>query len=287
MAILLSDATRKWPLSQSLGWGQFARPVAATAGYPLAVKLCRFDLASAPGRPRSGIVYGGKIYETDGTNPIGIHDWNDVSLLAPIGRPPSVRLFEPGLPLSFRYLNPGALHGPSTILKKPASMDRLSFLPCAALVVASNAAEVNPDRAEEVLLGLSLAMVLVNQADTEDRQSARHYDAGIVLGPVITTPDEVEEAVEMRADGKTYRLTVSVRINGEEKQTFSLADLAASVSGALSHCSESCPLAQGDLVLLQSPEPFDASRQIGRYLERGDEIQLVCDRLGALSASIA
>lgn len=257
------------------------------AGYPLGVKLCRFELASAPGYPRSGIVYGGKIYETDGTNPIAIHEWNEVRLLAPIGRPPSIRLFEHGLPLTFRYLNPGVLHGPSSILKKPSRTERLSFLPCLALVAASNAAEINPDRAEEILLGMSLAVVMVDETQSEDRLSARHYDPGIALGPAITTPDEVEEEIEFRADGKTYRLTVSVRINGEEKVTFNVAELASSVAGILSHCSESCPLVPGDVILLQSPDRFSVSGQIGRYLDRGDEIQLVCDRLGVLSASVA
>ncbi len=251
------------------------------------MKLCRFDLASAPGYPRSGIVYGGKIYETDGTNPIAIHEWNDVHLLAPIGRPPSVRLFEHGLPLSFRYLNPSILFGPSTILKKPTTMERLSFLPCIALSAASNAAEIDQEKSEEVLLGLSLAVVLVNDVESGDSSSARYFDAGIVLGPAITTPDEVEEDIELRADGKTYRLTVSVRINGEEKSAFNVAELCASVAGALSHCSESCSLVPGDVLLMQSPDDFNVSKLIGRYLERGDEIQLVCDRLGALSASIA
>lgn len=166
-------------------------------------------------------------------------------------------------------------------------MERLSFLPCVALVAASNAAELNQDKAEEVLLGLSLASVFVNNVDSEDRLSGRYYDAGIVLGPAITTPDEVEEDIELRSDGKTYRLTVSVRINGEEKKTFNVAELATSMSGALSHCSESCALVPGDVILLQAPDQFDICGQIGRFLERGDEIQLVCDRLGALSVSIA
>lgn len=227
------------------------------------------------------------MYETDGTNPIAIHEWNEVHLLAPVGRPPSVRLFEYGLPLSFRYLNPSVIFGPSSILKKPSTMERLSFLPCVALVAASNAAELNQDKAEEVLLGLSLASVFVNNVDSEDRLSGRYYDAGIVLGPAITTPDEVEEDIELRSDGKTYRLTVSVRINGEEKKTFNVAELATSMSGALSHCSESCALVPGDVILLQAPDQFDICGQIGRFLERGDEIQLVCDRLGALSVSIA
>lgn len=166
-------------------------------------------------------------------------------------------------------------------------MERLSFVPCVALVAAANAAEIDQEKSEEVLLGLSLALVLTNTVETDDKYSARYYDAGIVLGPAITTPDEVEEDIELRPDGKTYRLTVSVRVNGEEKLSFNVADLAAGVAGALSHCSESCSLVPGDVVLMQSPAQFDINKLIGRYLERGDEIQLVCDRLGALSASIA
>ena len=251
------------------------------------MKLCRFDLASEPGSPRSGIVYGGKIYETDGSNPIAIHEWNEVHLLSPIGRPPSVRLFEANEPLSFRYLNPSILFGPSSILKKPPTMERLSFLPCVAIMAAATASEVSTDTSEEVLLGLSLAIVLVNENEGEDRQSARYFDAGIILGPAITTPDELEEDIELRADGKTYRLTVSVRINGEERSTWNVAELCTSVTRSLSHCSESCTLVPGDVVILQSPEMFSINSSLGRFLERGDEVQLVCDRLGALSISIA
>jgi len=87
-------------------------------------ELCRFELISSPTHPRSGIVYGSKVYETDGSNPIGTYEWSEVRLLAPVGMPPSVRLFdatdeesdwslaeENPLP-SFQYLNPRSMIGP-------------------------------------------------------------------------------------------------------------------------------------------------------------------------------
>jgi hypothetical protein len=68
------------------------------------VKLCRFEPLGVPGTVHSGIVHGGKVYETDGTNPVAVHEAGDVRLLSPVGRPPSIRLFSAVRPAYMEWI---------------------------------------------------------------------------------------------------------------------------------------------------------------------------------------
>src|SRR5579885_1938192 len=116
-----------------------------------AVKLCRFELLSSPGDVKTGIVHGGKIYETDGSNPIAIHEAADVRPLPPVGLPPALRFFRfsdstlgtesDALPLSF-YGNPGSLIGPSQIVPRLDLTAELDYEPYVAVVIAQNGTHI-------------------------------------------------------------------------------------------------------------------------------------------------
>jgi len=256
------------------------------------VKLCRFEIASHPGEPRSGFLHGSKVYETDGAEASAVHDWTDLIPLSPIGRPPSIRLFttldapggfsSPEAPLlPFQYLNPSALIAPSRELERPAFAVRLAMEPCLAAVVASPARDVSPEEAEDLLLGITIANCFVaHEWDGVDR-SARARDVAVAFGPFLTTPDELMEVA--RDPGTSlYELRGVVRVNAQEVGEFDLGDLKHSLAEYASHAAESCALAEGDVLLvgpLWSPE-----RPLS--LEPADEVQVFIDRLGTLATRI-
>lgn len=238
----------------------------------------------------SGFLHDNKVYETDGAQPTAVHDWTDLIPLTPVGRPPSVRLFEvddlaPGFSsmdapsVSFRYLNPTSLIAPSRELTKPGFTDALGAMPCLAAVVASSGRSVEPAEAEEMVLGYSLATCFVAQ---DCLPGARAYDVAVACGPFLTTPEEMEESSVPGEFGPSLQLRGTVRINSEIVGEIDLSRLPVSFSHLLSQASESCALAEGDLVLvgpLWTPET-------SLSLEPFDELHVFVDRLGTLATRI-
>ena len=117
------------------------------------------------------------------------------------------------------------------------------------------------------------------------RYSARRRDMGTAVGPAITTPDELEEAIIQVDSGKRYRLELSARVDGNEVCTWDLADLPVTLAEVVSFAGESCALQAGDLLCVALP--MRAGARPLPNLDRGDEVQLVCDRLGALTTVVA
>lgn len=251
------------------------------------MKLCRFELIAEPGRARSGIVYGPKVYETDGANPIGVHEWSDVRLLAPIGQPSSIRLFSPpaegaewehgaDVPCPpFQYLNPASLVDPGFAVQIPSFAKSFQADACLALVIAGSGWNVPVAEADGLVLGLSLACSFYVPGET----AGRARDAGFALGPAITTPDELDDAVTEDERGRRYRFPVSFKVNNEVISTIDLSRLPNTFAEVLSFASESCPLHQGDIVAI-------SLGAVERPLEAGDQVQAVCEKLGTLTARI-
>lgn len=250
------------------------------------MKLCRFDLASSPGTPRSGIVHGGKVYETDGTNPVDVHDWTDAHLLAPVGQPSSFRLFT-SLPATqdreafdFRYLNPGVLVGPhGTIAKTEAT--ELACLPCLAVVVAGSGANVPVAEADGLVLGITLVNVFYQPSEVgPEGLPAWAFDAGSAVGPALTTPDELDDSVIDETNGRKYEMDISLSLNGDEVFRTNVAKMGATLAELLSYASLTCRIRQGDLLAVALTDA-PAER-----LKSGDQVRLVSNKLGTLVTNL-
>ena len=134
------------------------------------VKLCRFELLAVPGEVKTGIVHNGKIYETDGTNPIAVHEAADVRPLPPVGVPPTIRFFrisdaemaiDPETQPLYFYGNPGVLIGASQIVSMPDITGELDYEPYIAAVVAQEGLVIPVDEADGYILGYTILNVLV------------------------------------------------------------------------------------------------------------------------------
>lgn len=266
------------------------------------MKLCRFELRNAPGVVRSGMVYGGKVYETDGSEAVAIHEVSDTRLLSPVGFSPSIRLFEPdsrpgdwsgmaegraaSLDLPFTYLNSSVLVGPQTELLACHASDEINVKPCLAAVIAGAASLLTPEESDGIILGLSLAMVFY-AADLDRMERvrglppARSHDVGISFGPVITTPEELDQTVIEDPNGRRYNMTFSLQINEDEVARYDTSEISFVLAEAVSFASSTCPVRSGDLLLVNLGAP-----ELARPLQSGDEVRLVSDRLGMLATRV-
>ncbi|HMS56592.1 MAG TPA: fumarylacetoacetate hydrolase family protein [Fimbriimonadaceae bacterium] len=227
------------------------------------MKLCRFELLAEPGRSRSGFAFQGKVYETDGQQPIGIHEPGDVRLLAPV-LAGSIRIFSGD---SFTYLNPASAVGTGEPVL--GRLDReLSCRPCLVAVIASHGRNVEVEVADDIVLGLTLGVHYFFGEGT----TASDADAGFAFGPAISTPEDLAESGHETKFGKVYGLSLSFGKGGTDPEVIS-----SEVSFALriAQASETAPLRPGDLFAVPVGEAL-------RGVQQKDEIHFTSETLGAL-----
>jgi 2-keto-4-pentenoate hydratase/2-oxohepta-3-ene-1,7-dioic acid hydratase in catechol pathway len=255
------------------------------------VKLCRFEVKSEPGSIRSGMVYSGKVYETDGTEAIAVHEATDIRPLCPIPTPPSIRIFrsdigeQTGSP-QFFYGNPGAVTGPSQLINVP-EIDSNYVARCylGATIVGSGY-QVNIEQAEAMLLGFTLVIIVTaTTLEDEERKQGiglgRSHDIGIAVGPVLTTPDDLDDVMIMTANGILYKLETSISANHVERATANFEEFTISMIEAVRFASETCTLHAGDIFCVGPI--FD---DIESVVTPGDEFHFSMERLGTLALKL-
>ena len=213
----------------------------------------------------------------------------DVRLLAPVPRPPSVRdayAFEehirnaarvtgrPGVPDEwyelpvFYFSNPAAIFGPDDEIPFPAGSEELDYeLEVAAVIGAEGA------------IG---GFAVMNDWSARDLQRkemkvglgpAKGKDFATSLGPVVVTPDELGD----------LRLEMVARVNGEERSRGNMGDMYHSWEAIIERAATNTHLVPGDVIgsgtvgtgcILEHGD--------GRWLQPGDVVELEVEGIGVL-----
>ncbi len=213
----------------------------------------------------------------------------DVRLLAPIARPPSVRDFyafeqhvknaarvtgRPGVPDEwyelpvFYFSNPAAIYGPDEEILKPPDTNELDYeLEVAAVIGA------------EGEIGGFTVMNDWSARDLQRREMrvglgpAKGKDFATSIGPTLVTPDEF--------DGSSGVMVA--RVNGEERSRGDLADLHHTWDAIVAAAARNTHLRPGDILgsgtvgtgcILEHGD--------GRWLQGGDVVELEVEGIGVL-----
>jgi 2-keto-4-pentenoate hydratase/2-oxohepta-3-ene-1,7-dioic acid hydratase in catechol pathway len=237
--------------------------------------------------------------------PDEVRGLDEVRLLAPLRRPPSVRdglcfldhlrgcyrAFGRGTELAevwsqspaFYFANADAIVGPydEVPISPGSSMFDLELE--LGAVIGRGGRDLHPDRAEEHIVGYTL----YNDWTARDHQvvdmaqgigMAKSKDSAITLGPALVTVDELEP---YRQDGRLV-LELAATINGEELTRGTLAQMDWTFGELLAYISRGTDLTPGAMIgsgtvpggcLLEhvdTPEPADFKR----WLQPGDVVSL-------------
>ncbi len=245
------------------------------------------------------MVFSGRIYETDGAQAIGVHEADAVRPLTPVPQPASLRFFrhDAQIPLpdgsvseepSFFYGNPASLVGASQLINHPEFTPELGFDAYLGVVLVADAYKIDVEQAEEAILGFTIINVLVaRDVERAERQAGagygRSHDLGIAFGPVITTPEELDDVSVNVGSGKGFQLSVVTRVNGVEIARGNVEDLPFTAAQAISSASQSCTLRSGDVLAL-GPLVEEGDEPV--VLRPGDEVQVSVELLGTLSLKL-
>jgi 2-keto-4-pentenoate hydratase/2-oxohepta-3-ene-1,7-dioic acid hydratase in catechol pathway len=203
------------------------------------------------------------------TDPAATYSVDEVRLLAPVPRPPSVRDFyafeqhvktarqRRGLEMNpdwyelpvFYFSNPAAVIGPNDDVVIPPGSNELDFELEVAAVVGMGGADLAPDEAEQHIAGFCV----MNDWSARDLQRremkfsmgpVKGKDFATSLGPVLVTPDELEP----RRSGRAYDLRMRATVNGRSYSDASLADIYWSFGEMLAYASRGTEIVPGDVI---------------------------------------
>ena len=174
-----------------------------------------------------------------------------------------------------------ALAAPGATVRLPAASRKVDYEAEVAFVVGRRATRVGEDEA----LGHVAGYTLLNDLSARDLQfatpqwmSGKVFDGSAPCGPALVTPDEA---------GPHDAIEIALRLNGEEMQAASTADLIFGVPRLLSHLSELMTLEPGDIVSTGTPAGVGGAREPRVWLRDGDEIAIDSPTLGTLRTWIA
>jgi fumarylacetoacetate (FAA) hydrolase len=217
----------------------------------------------------------------------------DVDFRAPVLHPPSVRdfyAFEQHVKTArasrgqdmpeewyeipvFYFSNPAAIYGPEQDIPYPMETHELDYeLELAAIIGAD---------------GRIGGFTVMNDWSARDLQRkemrvglgpSKGKDFATSLGPVVVTPDEFDGASG----------TMVARVNGEERSRGSLADMYHSWDTIVAHAARNTHLRPGD-VLGSGTVGTGCILELGdgRWLQRGDVVELEVEGIGVLRNRIA
>jgi 2-keto-4-pentenoate hydratase/2-oxohepta-3-ene-1,7-dioic acid hydratase in catechol pathway len=254
------------------------------------MKLATF-IAPGGSEPQAGEVRGDEIVAfASGTvldrlasgdrTPAGgeAHPLADVTLLAPIPRPPAIFCIgrnyakhiaemggeKPAKPLVFLKL-PLSSVAPSGPVVKPKVTDQLDYEAELVFVMGPG----------NEIAGYAVADD-VSARDLQRSESqwsrAKGFDSSCPWGPWITTADEV--------DASSLRVTTDV--NGERRQDGNTSDLIFKPAELVGFIAETCTLEPGAIVLTGTPDGVGAGMDPPRFLQPGDTVRIEVEGLGAL-----
>lgn len=240
---------------------------------------------------------------------------DEVSLRAPIPRPPSVRDFyafeqhvktaragrglemDPdwyNLPV-FYFSNPRATIGPGAEVPVPPGCQALDYELEVAAVVGRAGANLAPEEAEGYIAGYTI-LDDWSARDLQRREMrlglgpAKGKDFATSLGPFLVTRDELLP----RRKGKAFDLAMTATVNGRPYSSGNLSDLYWSFEEMIAYASRGTRVESGDVIgsgtvgtgcILE----LSIVHGSGAYpwLKPGDEVVLNVEGLGTLANRIS
>jgi 5-carboxymethyl-2-hydroxymuconate isomerase len=103
---------------------------------------------------------------------------------------------------------------------------------------------------------------------------AKSIDTFCPIGPRVVPRDEV---------GDPQSLRISCRVNGETMQDASTGDMIFGVAELIAYVTETMTLEPGDVLATGTPPGVALGRADGRYLQRGDTVEVEIERVGVLT----
>jgi 2,4-diketo-3-deoxy-L-fuconate hydrolase len=138
-----------------------------------------------------------------------------------------------------------------------------------AVVIGKTVNRVSEAEALDCVAGYCIGLDMTMRG-TEERSLRKSLDTFTVLGPWMVTADEFAEHLPAQ---------LTLRVNGEVRQSASTADLIMNISRLIAYASQFYTLFPGDIILTGTPEGVGP-------VHAGDVIMASIDHIGSMTVEV-
>jgi 5-carboxymethyl-2-hydroxymuconate isomerase len=167
-------------------------------------------------------------------------------------------------------------------LMAPPESDQLDYEGEIVIVIGKEGRRIPEDRAHEYIAGLTI----MNEGSLRDFlrhakfnvTQGKNFERSGALGPWLVTPDELDPMGELQ---------VMTRVNGEERQNDTTANLMFPFRYLLGYLSTFYRLKPGDVIATGTPLGAGARFDPPKYLQDGDVVEVEVPGIGVLNNPVA
>ncbi|SFS12661.1 2-keto-4-pentenoate hydratase/2-oxohepta-3-ene-1,7-dioic acid hydratase (catechol pathway) [Halomicrobium zhouii] len=219
------------------------------------------------------------------------HDRADVELGSPVGRPGKVI----AAPLNYEnhieealadrdittdewfsikdkgyFLKaPSSVVGPDHGIELPFSDRRTDHEVELAFVMKDDVKDVSAAEAWDHIFGYTILLDISLRGD-QDRSNRKSYDTFTVIGPCVTTADEIDDPQDLQME---------LALNGERRQYENTGDMVYTCADVVQYASLGATLETGDVVTTGTPEGVSE-------LADGDTIDAEIEDVGSMTVDV-
>ena len=177
---------------------------------------------------------------------------------------------------------PGSFVGHGNNLVRPLESEQLDYEGEIAIVIGKGGRRIPVERAEEHIAGLTC----LNEGTVRDWvrhgkfnvTQGKNFDASGSIGPWIVTADEFDDYDSLK---------VITRVNGEERQRDTTANLIFPFAYLIHYISTWTTLKPGDIISTGTPIGAGVRFDPPRFLKPGDHVEVEVPGIGNLSNIVA
>ncbi len=162
-----------------------------------------------------------------------------------------------------------SLIGPGEAVRLPNLDRRMDHEIELALIIGKDGYRIPEAQALDYVAGYALSLDMVIRGP-EDRSWRKSFDTFSVVGPWLTTPDEIKDP---------NNLDFRIKVNGETKQASNTRYLIFGLARLISYASQAYRLYPGDIIMTGTPEG------VGPVVA-GDVMDCWIDQVGEMTVSV-
>lgn len=174
-----------------------------------------------------------------------------------------------------------SLVGHGQAILDPPESEQLDYEGEIAIVIGKEGRRIPAERAHEYVAGLTI----MNEGSVRDFlrhakfnvTQGKNFEKSGALGPWMVTAEELDPMSELR---------VSTRVNGEERQNDTTANLMFPFRYLISYLSTFYRLKCGDIIATGTPNGAGARFDPPKYLKDGDRVEIEVPGIGVLRNTV-
>jgi len=205
----------------------------------------------------------------------------------------------------FYFTNHNAIQGPGEVVCMPDHLEKLDFELEVAIVICKPGRNITAAEADEYIGGY----MIMNDFSARKLQfeemllslgPAKGKDFSTAIGPMLVTPDELEEyrtETKPGHTGNSYKLSMKCSVNGELVSEGNMGDMDWTFAEIIERCSYGVQLFPGDIIgsgtvgtgcflELNGTAKLNDPSYEERWLKEGDVIEMEVEGLDKLTNTI-